>query len=543
MLLQETVRAQAEGRPERTAIVFNEQTITYAELEQTSNRLARVLKEAGCRKGDRVGILVPKSIPAIVGMLGVLKADGIYVPLDKASPASRLSKIVHSCEPKYILAESVADGPIATLLADNQMRGSFGVGLLASRSQINGVIDPAFTWDDLNAMPSTGPECASRPEDAAHILFTSGSTGIPKGVVITHSNVVHFIRWATRYFDMAPEDRISCHSPLHFDLSTFDIYGTFMAGAELHLLAPKMSLVPHTVAEFIRRSRLTQWFSVPSVLKYMAQFNVVQFGDFRSLKRLLWCGEALPTPTLMYWMKRLISVAFTNLYGPTETTIASSYYTVPRCPESEASRIPIGQACDGEELLVLDESGNSVETGEIGDLYIKGAGLSPGYWRDPEKTASVFLTDAEGQRMYKTGDLARRDAAGLFDLRGRTDSQIKSRGHRIELGEIESALCSLGLLRECAVVAVPTDGFEGMTICSAYVPIPDGVDVKPWCLRERLSNLLPAYMVPSQWMAFDALPLNMNGKIDRPSLVQRFAAGMPSSDRTESLHGNANAHN
>lgn len=538
MLLQHTVRTQAERRPEAVAMVSDRQEVTYGELEESSNRLAQLLKAAGCKRGDRIGILMPKSIQAILGMLGTLKAECIYVPMDTASPAPRLAKIVQVCEPKCILAEAATGSLLNALLSDRQTGSSAQVGWLEPGLPADASLKIAFSWDDLASVPALAPACQTTLEDAAHILFTSGSTGVPKGVVITHSNVMHFLEWATRYFGTEASDRISCHPPLHFDLSTFDIYGTFMAGAQLHLVAPKLSLVPHRLAEFIRRSQLTQWFSVPSVLKYMAQFDVVQFNDFPSLKRLLWCGEALPTPTLIYWMKRLPAVSFTNLYGPTETTIASSYHTVPNCPESETFRIPIGRACDGEELIVLDESLQPVDIGEIGDLYIRGVGLSPGYWRAPEKTASVFLTHAEGRRMYKTGDLARIGEDGLIDLLGRTDSQIKSRGYRIELGEIETALYALNLLRECAVVAVRTDGFEGMAICCAYVPAV-GADTSPWNLRQHLTEVLPSYMVPSRWMALEALPLNLNGKIDRPSLKEQFAAATSAPDRTEVLLGHA----
>jgi len=334
---------------------------------------------------------------------------------------------------------------------------------------------------------------------------------------------MHFLEWARRYFQPHATDRISCHPPLHFDLSTFDIYGTFLAGAELHLVPPAISLLPHKLADFIRSAELTQWHSVPAALKYMAQFDVVRPGDFPSLQRLLWCGEALPTPTLRYFMKRLPHVSFTNLYGPTEATIASSYYTLPCCPEDETAGIPIGQPCDGEDLLVLDESLRPANAGEIGELYIRGVGLSPGYWYDPQKTASVFLSDRHHGRIYKTGDLARVGPDGLVYLLGRADSQIKSRGYRIELGEIETALHALGILRECAVVAISTTGFEGKMICCAYVPARDWLGTSA-DLRERLTKMLPLYMMPSRWLKLDALPLNANGKIDRRRLLEQFAA-------------------
>ena len=362
--------------------------------------------------------------------------------------------------------------------------------------------------------------------DPAHILFTSGSTGTPKGVVIPHRNVIHFVEWATRYFGTAPTDRISGHPPLHFDLSTFDVFGAFAAGAELHLVPPEINLLPNALAEFIRTSELTQWFSVPSLLSYLAKFDVVQFNDFPTLRRLLWCGEVIPTPALRYWMARLPHVTFTNLYGPTETTIASSYYRVPRCPEDDRASIPIGTPCDGEELLVLSETLQPVPPGEVGELYIRGVGLSPGYWRDPERTRAAFLPNPfasdPADRIYRTGDLAKIEDDGLVYFLGRADSQIKSRGYRIELGEIETALNALRYLRECAVVAIPTEGFEGTAICCAYVPHP-GVPITPAALRSELSKVLPGPMLPSRWMAFEWLPRNANGKYDRRQLQEAFA--------------------
>jgi acyl-coenzyme A synthetase/AMP-(fatty) acid ligase len=257
----------------------------------------------------------------------------------------------------------------------------------------------------------------------------------------------------------------------------------------------------------------------------MAKFDVVQQGDFPELRRVLWCGEVLPTPTLIYWMRRLPHARFTNLYGPTETTIASSHYTVPHCPADAREPIPIGTACAGEELLILDAEMRPVAAGETGDLYIRGAGLSPGYWRDPQKTAGVFLpyrtaTGAE-DRIYRTGDLARLGADGLIYFAGRRDHQIKSRGYRIELGEIETALAALPELRESAVVAVQSEGFEGWMICCAYVPV-RGRSLDPQFLRQRLARVLPGYMLPAHWMRCDALPRNANGKTDRPVLRRRF---------------------
>jgi amino acid adenylation domain-containing protein len=513
-----SIAEQAQKQPGALAIVSGNERVTYSALDDTANRIARLLISAGCERGDRIALLLPKSIGAIAGMLGSLKAGCIYVPMDTSSPVSRLEKILNACEPRCLLASATSADLVAPLLAE---RNSIRLGWLSFDQPKATVPHHVFTWADLASASGAAIDSRSSVDDAAHILFTSGSTGIPKGVVITHANIAHFLEWALPYFGTGPGQRISCQPPLHFDLSTFDVYGTLTAGAELYLVPPEAGLLPHKVADFIRRQELTQWFSVPSVLKYMCQFDVVRQGDFPSLQRLLWCGEALPTPVLIYLMRKLPHVTFTNLYGPTEATIASSYHTVRQCPMDDKSDIPIGVPCGGEQLIVLNESLGPVSTGEIGDLYIGGVGLSPGYWNDSEKTASVFFNDPIRGRIYKTGDLARTGEDGLLHLLGRADSQIKSRGYRIELGEIEAALSALGLLRESAVVAIRSGSFEGTSVCCAYVPSPQS-SVTLVDLKTRLAELLPYYMIPAQWMAMESLPLNGNGKVDRPRLRQLF---------------------
>jgi amino acid adenylation domain-containing protein len=523
-LLQNWISRAAQQRPEAVAVVMQDQSLTYGQLEESANRLARLLQAAGCRRGDRVCFAIPKSPAAIIAIAGILKADCIHVPIDTSSPAPRVSKIIRSSEPRYILGVESSSGLLEELFAQGEFKDSVGVGWMETSPAEHGNFSPKFQWKDsigYSAQPLASSQCA---DDPAHILFTSGSTGEPKGVVITHANVIHFVEWATRYFGITGSDRVSCHPPLHFDLSVFDIFGAFAAGAQLDLVPPKVALLPNKLAEFIRASELTQWFSVPSVLNYMAKFDVVKMNDFPSLRRLLWCGEVFPTPALMYWMNRLPHVTFTNLYGPTETTIASSYYTVKSCPADGAQPIPIGTACEGEELLVLDNDQRPTPVGEVGNLYIRGAGLSPGYWRNPTATEASFFSYGEGDRIYRTGDLARIGQDGLIYFVGRIDTQIKSRGYRIELGEIETALHDMPELKECAVVALPTDGFETSLICCAYVGRDQNV-TSPG-IRSQLGKVLPPYMVPSHWLALPQLPNNGNGKIDRRKLQEMFAADL-----------------
>jgi len=536
-LIQNWISRQAQQRPGAVAIVWNSHEMTYGELDDLSNRLANLLRSRGVTKGDRVAFCIPKSIDAIIAMIAILKADAVYVPIDVDCPAARVCKVIEACEPVCLLV-SGQSGRLLDDVFKARPDDEIVVGCLEGEHLPLKHFATDFCRTDVDRSSPKPRDYEASPEDAAHILFTSGSTGTPKGVVITHANVITYVNWTVKHFGVKESDRVSGHAPLHFDLSTQDIYGAFAAGAQLHPVPPEFNLLPQKICAFIEEQQLTQWFSVPSVLNYLFKFDVVPDNGFPSLKRLMWCGEVLPTPTLIYLMEKLPHVEFTNLYGPTEATIASSYYTVPAVPLHETDAVPIGTACEGEQLLVLDENKAPVDAGQTGDLYIAGSGLSPGYWRDPAKTDSVFFRAASapvGSRIYKTGDLARIGGDGLVYFLGRADTQIKSRGYRIELGEIETALNAIEWLEESAVVAIDTGGFENKAICCAWVAAKDP-DVSVAQIKARLADAVPKYMVPKHWVDMQRLPRNANGKIHRPLLRKWFQNGRPlPSDTTDRL--------
>ncbi len=401
--------------------------------------------------------------------------------------------------------------------------------MVPERSPIVGAVDDLVTeqcdfWpSELEAASDAPLQNPIAPDAVAHLLFTSGSTGLPKAVAVTHANVRHFVDWAVHYFDIVPGERVSGHAPFHFDLSTFDIYGAFSAGAEVHLVPPALNLLPAKLADFIASRELDQWFSVPTTLTQLANAHAIAPGSLPDLKRMLWCGEAIPLPTLRSLMATLPAVQFTNLYGPTETTIASSFFTVDEPPETDASSVSIGQPLPGEDLVILGEGDEPAAQGEVGELCISGAGLTNGYWQEAERTAEAFVTDPRGGggRLYRTGDLARVGPDGRIYLLGRRDHQVKIRGYRIELGEIEAALHRLPMVDAAAVVVVDRGGPEGLVLCCGAVLRAGSDDIVE--VQKSLGELVPRYMLPGRWRLVDALPLNQSGKVDRGVIRTWFA--------------------
>ena len=357
--------------------------------------------------------------------------------------------------------------------------------------------------------------------------------------MITHSNVTTFVAWALKHFGIDHTDRFSGHTPFHFDLSTFDIFGSITAGAAASPGAAELTaLLPPKLVEFIRTSQLTQWFSVPSVLNYVAKFNCAAARRLsRSLRRVLWCGEVLPTPALIYWMKHLPHVPFHESLRPHGSHHRQQLLRRAGLPARPEIQIPIGRACDGEELLVLDDEFEPVPAREIGDLYIARRRSEPRLLARPGENCRCLPpgpfdrpTPSATRSIAPAISPGRTNTACVYFV-GRADTQIKVRGYRIELGEIETALNSCGSLQECAVVAIQTDNFGGWMICAAYVL--RGGEQATLRLRKHLKKLVPGYMLPVRWTAYPALPKNANGKIDRPSPERSVCAERKRGEKRE----------
>lgn len=518
-ILTQLLGESAERNPEGIAVWARGRTIAYGELEQRSNQLAWALRDRKVKKGDRIGLCFPKSVESITSMLGILKAGGVYVPLDYQQPASRARYIINSCGIKAL----IIDRERLRALAPSEIK-SVEFSVLAEPS-VTTDLPQTVAWDELGSFPTSAPpELQGVTTDLAYILYTSGSTGRPKGVMLSHQNALTFIEWCAETFQIRPEDHLSSHAPLHFDLSVFDIYNTIKAAATVYMIPEDMRLFPSSLVEFMETQRLTVWYSVPSALVQLVLHGNLPAHNLNHLRLILFAGEVFPMKYLRQLAKQLSWVELYNLYGPTETNVCT-YYRVDRSRLGSMDRLPIGKACANTEVFAVDEHGQMVtQPGQEGELYARGPSVTNGYWGDLTATKQAvvpnpFETHFE-EKAYRTGDLVKLLEDGNYDFIGRRDSQIKSRGYRIDLGEIEATLLGHPDVREAAGVAIP-DAEIGTRI-KAFVTLQHGSPLTPLDLRRYCASRIPTYMVPEAIEFCDVLPTTSTGKVDRVRLTGRL---------------------
>jgi amino acid adenylation domain-containing protein len=516
-LVHQLLPAAAERRPNHVAVIDGKRSVTYSELDARSNQVAHLLQERGVERGDRVGLYLDKSIESLVGIYGALKAGAAYVPLDPGAPPRRLGYIASNCGIEMLLTATAKEDAWEPLHdAGTRLRDL--VVLDAPTSETHEPTGLAMYGSDaVDALPTSAPTERAISLDLAYILYTSGSTGDPKGVMLSHRNALAFVEWAAEEFDVTAEDRLSSHAPLHFDLSVFDLFAAARGAATVVLVPPKTSMFPTEVARFMREQEISVWYSVPSILSMLTLRGGLRTGDVPSLRVLLFAGEVFPTKYLRQLMALLPHARFANLYGPTETNVCT-WYEVPPLPEGQDEPIPIGKAIADDEVFAVTDEGHRAEPGEVGELYVRGATVMRGYWADPDRTAERLVPDpsrAEFQDpVDRAGDLVSQDIDGNWRYLGRRDAQIKSRGYRIELGEIEAALYAHPGVEECAVVAVADDLVTNRI--KAFVVVKGGLRSDD--LTATCAERLPRYMIPETFIVRQRLPKTSTGKIDRQAL-------------------------
>ncbi|HEX8275310.1 MAG TPA: amino acid adenylation domain-containing protein, partial [Longimicrobiaceae bacterium] len=488
--------AEAAGRaPGAVAATYEGQALSYAELERRANRLAHRLRRLGVGPEACVGLCVERSPEMLVGILGILKAGGAYVPLDPAYPAERLGYMLADCGAAAVVTQE----RFLSLLPEH---GAGTVCLDRDRADIERESDRA-------------PAEAAGPESLAYVIYTSGSTGRPKGVMVTHANVVRLFRATEPWFGFGAEDVWTLFHSYAFDFSVWEIWGALLYGGRLVVVPYLTSRSPEAFHALLRREGVTVLSQTPSAFRQLAAADAAAPAEELALRVVVFGGEALEVESLRPWVERhgAERPRLVNMYGITETTVHVTYHPVTPGDLEGGRGSVIGRAIPDLRIYLLDARGQPVPVGVAGEMYVGGAGVARGYLNREELTRERFLADPfrPGERVYRSGDLARYRADGVLEYLGRADQQVKVRGFRIEPGEIEAALLAQAGVRE-AVVAVRGEGAEQRLV--AYVT----GEVDGAALREGVRGRLPEYMVPSVVVVLDRLPLTPNGKLDRKAL-------------------------
>jgi aspartate racemase len=490
--IQELFEEQASSTPEAPALIWDDGELAYRDLNARANQLARYLRDRGVKADTRVAVCMHRSPDLIVAVLAILKAGGAYVPLDPAYPQNRLEFMMTDSGAPLMLTQTA----IAAQLPAN-----------------DSVICIDALGDRLSRQSESNLKCASGADNLAYVMYTSGSTGNPKGVTVTHRNVVRLVK-NTNYASFSPDEVFLQASTISFDASTFEIWGSLLNGARLVMLpAGPPSL--KELADAIKRHKVTTLWLTAGLFHLMVDNHL---DDLRGLRQLLAGGDVLSVPHVKRVFQELPNCRLINGYGPTENTTFTCCYPLNDLSKVNGS-VPIGFPISNTSVYVLDRHSNPVPVGVPGELYIGGDGLARGYLDRPELTDERFVRNpfsVNEDRLYRTGDLVRYKATGEIEFIGRVDNQVKVRGFRIELGEIEAALMQHRGIREAVVVARKDSGDKHLV---GYL-VPRHGDLRTEEVREFLQTRLPEYMVPSVFVTLAALPLSPMGKIDRRALPE-----------------------
>ena len=493
--LQQMFEEQVERTPSAIALTFAGQHLNYRDLNRRANQLAHYLRCLGVGADQPVGIMMERSIELVVGLLGILKAGGAYVPFDPSYPEKRLAFMVQDAQVKVLLTQSH----------------------LAAKANIQAanVICLDAILDQLAREDETNPSVCVAPDNLAYVIYTSGSTGQPKGAMNTQSAICNRLLWAQSVYQLTKSDCVLQKTPFSFDVSVWEFFLPLITGARLVLAKPGGHRDSEYLVELIRKEKVTILHFVPSMLQVFLETDAIE--SCSSVRQVVCSGEALPFELQQRFFERM-STDLQNLYGPTEAAVDVTFWACLR--DGDQKIVPIGKPIANTQMYVLDRRLRVAPVGVSGELYIGGEGLARGYLSRPSLTAEKFVphpfSEREGERLYRTGDVARWLSDGNIEYLGRVDEQVKIRGFRIELGEIEAMLCQHPALREAVVVVRDTVAQQKQLV--AYVVAHENQFAATAELREHLKALLPEYMIPQVFVRLEQIPLTPNGKVDRRAL-------------------------
>lgn len=492
--LEEIVKKE----PEKTAFIDQKETISFNELRNSALGIATCLIEDGLFKKP-ILIYLEKSVHCIVAFMGTAYSGNFYSPIDIKMPVERIEKVMSTLCPEVIITDEKHKG----------ITESFCNGVrVYCIEDIKGKINKDTVFKRVGRIIDT---------DILYVLFTSGSTGMPKGVIINHKAVIDFTEWICDKYSFDSNTVFGNQAQLYFDLSIQDVYAPLLVGATTILIPNRMFIQPLRVWNTILKYNINTLVWIPSMLSMFANLDILSNVKRAPLSKVLFCGEVMPMKQLNYWIKNYPNTIFANLYGPTECTEACTYYTINRAFDDD-DVLPIGIACENSDAFVMDENEELVtEVGVIGELYMRGTCLSSGYYNNTEKTTEVFvqnpLNSSYPELVYKTGDLVRYNEYNELEYVSRKDFQIKHRGYRIELGEIDAAATSIVEVEyACCVFDIKED-----KLILAYKG-----DIEPTLVQIQLENKLQEYMVPTKYCKMENMLFNINGKVDRKAIEELF---------------------
>lgn len=516
--LQDLLVSAAREFPSKVAIIGQDSELTYAELHRRSAALAQELLAAGIKPGTPVGLSMPKSADAVIAAYGIMMAGACYVPIDPAAPAERAVRIAENVELQTIVTTADRLGTLVNAIA--AARGPVVALTPTEPPDELGFDSEVLYWYADKTRTCELP--ASDGSQLAYILHTSGSTGLPKGVAISHENSLAFVNAVAEFFTVTSDDRLCSQAPLHFDLSVFDLYVACRQGAAIVLIPEYYSAFPKKMVAAIEEHKITVWNSVVSTLTLMMESGRPEQGTLTSVRVVLFSGETMPIKYLRMLRTHMPNAELFNGYGQTEAN-TSTCYRIDEIQDNDDWRIPIGRPFPGFEVFAIDDNGRLIDqAGVEGELYVRAGTVAQGYWNNPSETAQRFVTDPrtndDETLVYRTGDRVRLDDNGDFLFVGRVDNMIKSRGYRIELGDIDQALLSCPEVAAAAAIAIP-DPVIGNRIV-AFVNAATDCQPDEASILSRCKSQLPPYMLPETVHIRTELPRTSTGKINRLLLAE-----------------------
>ena len=512
-LLSQIIDKSAERFPDREAFRFEKRSITFSQLFEKTNQLAGLLVARGVRRGDRVGVFMNRSFETAIAIHGILKAGAAYVPLAPFAPPARTRFLLEDCGIRNIITEPSQQSALRKVMSP-EVKVDNVIGLEHNE------FTNAVSWAEVSQFPGDRPpDVRVLADDLAYVMYTSGTTGVPKGIMHTHYSGLSYAKLSADLYAVNETDRFANHAAIHFDISTFGYFSAPLAGAATVILSEGHTKFPVSLSKLMEDEGITIWYSVPAALSQLLQFGTLEKRDLNSLRWVLFGGEPFHPKHLRALMALWPQAKFSNVYGPAEVN-QCTYYNFSSPPDTD-DPIPLGVVWDDTEMIIVDDQEQPVESGEVGELLIRSATRMQGYWGQAELTRKAFYQRVRIQGcpeiFYRTGDLVRLDESGVLHFLGRRDRQIKTRGYRVELDEVEAALMTHPHVEEAAVFTTVNN--TGEKIIEARVIRKNGQTLLDATgLQAHLQNLLPSYAIPLKIGFSDNLPRTEAGKIDRKEL-------------------------